>query len=79
MGESELHADALAQHEVATVVIRLAHSVEQASELLESATELHRKVAELHAALTEPLLDLERLLERRGSQRDRLRRSIRRH
>jgi hypothetical protein len=62
MDEPKPTADVIAPHEIANVVARLALSVEQTSELLESATELHRKVAELHAALTEPLLDLERLL-----------------
>ena len=55
-------ADVIAQHEVARVVVRLSRALEQTSELLEAATELHRKVVELHAVLTEPLVDLERLL-----------------
>lgn len=52
----------IAQHDVASVVVRLSRALEQASELLEAASELHRKVAELHGALTEPLVDLERVL-----------------
>jgi hypothetical protein len=55
-------ADVIAQNEIASVVIRLSRALEQTSELLEAATDLHRQVVELHAGLTEPLVDLERLL-----------------
>ena len=50
------------RHEFASVVIQLSLALEQTSELLETATNLHRQLAELHAGLTEPLVDLERLL-----------------
>jgi hypothetical protein len=55
-------ADVIAQNEIASVVIRLSRALEQTSELLEAATDLHRQLVELHAGLTEPLVDLERLL-----------------
>jgi hypothetical protein len=55
-------AAVIAQNEIASVVIRLSRALEQTSELLEAATDLHRQVVELHAGLTEPLVDLERLL-----------------
>jgi hypothetical protein len=47
---------------IAKAVVRLADAVEQTGELLEAATDLHRKVAELHGTLTEPLVELERVL-----------------
>jgi hypothetical protein len=47
---------------IAQAVVRLAHAVEQTSELLAAATELHRKAVKLHGSLTEPLVELERLL-----------------
>ena len=47
---------------IAKVVVRLADAVEQTGELLVVATELHRKVAELQGILTEPLVELERVL-----------------
>jgi hypothetical protein len=50
------------QHEVANLVVRLARAVEQTTELLEAATNLHRDLAEVDGALTEALVDLERLL-----------------
>ena len=43
-------------------VVRLARAVEQTGELLAAATELHRRLADLHTTLTEPLVELERLL-----------------
>jgi len=55
-------AAVIAQNEIASVVIRLSRALEQTSELLEAATDLHRQLVELHAGLTEPLVDLERLL-----------------
>jgi hypothetical protein len=54
-------AEVIAQ-QIASVVIRLSRALEQTSELLEAATDLHRQLVELHAGLTEPLVDLERLL-----------------
>ncbi|MFL5919264.1 MAG: hypothetical protein ACJ74X_11125 [Gaiellaceae bacterium] len=62
MDEPEIADAVVAQHEVASFVVRLARAVDQTAELLEAATELHQNVAELHGALTEALLDLERLL-----------------
>ena len=62
MSELVPPADVVAQHEIASVVIQLSLALEQTSELLETATNLHRQLAELHAGLTEPLVDLERLL-----------------
>jgi predicted transcriptional regulator len=52
----------VSQHEVASLVVRLARAVEQTTELLEAATELHRNLAELDGAITESLVDLERFL-----------------
>jgi hypothetical protein len=51
---------------IAKAVIRLTHAVEQTTELLVAVTDLHRKVAELHGALTEPLVELERVLGERA-------------
>lgn len=68
MSEPGSSADAIAQGEVAQVVLRLSRALEQTSELLAAATDLHRRVAELHALLTEPLVDLERLLREAGKQ-----------
>jgi Ca2+-transporting ATPase len=48
----------------------LALAVEQTSELLVAATDLHRRVAELHGAVTEPLVELERVLAKRGAHPD---------
>ncbi|MFL6039256.1 MAG: hypothetical protein ACJ74B_11555 [Gaiellaceae bacterium] len=62
MDEAETADAVVAQHEVASFVVRLARAVDQTTELLGAATELHQNVAELHGALTEALLDLERLL-----------------
>jgi hypothetical protein len=42
--------------------VRLADAVEKTGELLALATELHSRLADLHAALTEPLVELERLV-----------------
>jgi hypothetical protein len=53
---------AIAEGELAGVVVRMSCALEQATELLEAASDIHRKLLELHAALTEPLVDLERLL-----------------
>jgi hypothetical protein len=50
------------------VVVRLAQALERPGDLLEATAELHRKVVELHAALTEPLVDLERLLAEAQTQ-----------
>jgi hypothetical protein len=60
--ESEPTPDVISRQEAASLVVRLAQALEQAGVLLEASAELHRKVVELHAALTEPLVDLERLL-----------------
>jgi hypothetical protein len=62
MAEPVPPVDIIAQHEVARLVVQLSYALEQTSELLEAATDLHRKVVDLHAVLTEPLVDLERLL-----------------
>jgi hypothetical protein len=55
---------------IAKVVVQLALAVEQTSELLVAATDLHRRVAELHGAVTEPLVELERVLAKRGAHPD---------
>jgi hypothetical protein len=68
MSEPGSPADVIAQSEVAKVVLRLSQALEQTSELLAAATDLHRRVIELHALLTEPLVDLERLLREAGKQ-----------
>lgn len=47
---------------VAKAVVRLSYAVEQTGELLVAATDLHRKVTALHGALTETLVELERVL-----------------
>lgn len=62
MGKDENPPVVIGQHEAASLVVRLARAVEQTTELLESATKLHRDLAELDGALTESLVDLERLL-----------------
>jgi hypothetical protein len=47
---------------IAYAVAQLARAVDQTSELLVAATELHRKAVDLHESLTEPLVELERVL-----------------
>jgi hypothetical protein len=69
MDESERPADVISQHEAASLIVRLAQALDEASELLETTAEMHRKVAELHASLAEPLVDLERLLTEAQKQR----------
>ena len=63
MSEPAPRGDAIAQSDVAEVVVQLSRALEQTSELLEAANDLHRRVVELHAALTAPLVDLEGLLK----------------
>jgi catechol 2,3-dioxygenase-like lactoylglutathione lyase family enzyme len=59
---------AVAEKELVSVLLRISTAVEQTAQLLEAANEVHRRLVELHAALTEPLVDLERLLrEARGA------------
>jgi catechol 2,3-dioxygenase-like lactoylglutathione lyase family enzyme len=53
---------AVAEKELVSVLLRISTAVEQTAQLLEAANEVHRRLVELHAALTEPLVDLERLL-----------------
>lgn len=62
MGEQGKVPVVVSQHEVASLVVRLARAVEQTTELLEAVTKLHGDLAELDGALTESLVDLERLL-----------------
>jgi hypothetical protein len=58
----------IARHELARIVLELSRAVEQTSELLEAATDLHRKAVDLQATLTEPLVDLERVLKEESKQ-----------
>ena len=60
--EREPVAAVIGPKEVASLIVQLSRAIEQTTELLEAASELHRKLAELHGALTEPLVDLERVL-----------------
>jgi hypothetical protein len=69
MDKSEPTANVISEHEVASLVVRLGHALDQTRELLEAAAELHRKLVELHSALAEPLVDLERLLIEAQTQR----------
>jgi len=62
MPESVPPASSIAEQGVARAVVRISLAVEQTAELLEDAKRLHGKLVDLHAALTEPLVDLERLL-----------------
>jgi hypothetical protein len=55
---------------IAKAVVQLTLAVEQASELLVAATDLHRRVAELHGTLTEPLVELDRVLTAGGAHPD---------
>jgi hypothetical protein len=54
---------------IARAVLQLAHALDQTSELLVAATELQRKVTDLHATLTEPLVELERVLAQSSTDR----------
>ena len=55
-------APPLTEEEAARFLLRLADAVDQTSQVLEVATDLHRRLCTLHAALTEPVVDLERLM-----------------
>jgi predicted enzyme related to lactoylglutathione lyase len=55
-------AGAVGERELVSVLVRISTAVEQTGKLLEAANEIHSRLVELHAALTEPLVDLERLL-----------------
>jgi len=44
------------------LLLRLAEAVDQTGQVLEVVTDLHRRLADLHATLTDPVIDLERLL-----------------
>jgi hypothetical protein len=44
------------------ILLRLSAAVDQMVQLLEAANDVHRRLIELHGSLTEPLVDLERLL-----------------
>jgi catechol 2,3-dioxygenase-like lactoylglutathione lyase family enzyme len=53
---------AVGEKELVSVLVRISTAVEQTGQLLEAANEVHRRLVQLHGALTEPLVDLERLL-----------------
>jgi catechol 2,3-dioxygenase-like lactoylglutathione lyase family enzyme len=55
-------AAAVGERELVSVLVRISNAVEQTGQLLEAANEIHSRLVGLHAALTDPLVDLERLL-----------------
>jgi hypothetical protein len=52
----------LDQREAAILVTRLSVALDEVTQLLVVAADVHRRLAGLQSALTEPLVDLERLL-----------------
>jgi hypothetical protein len=53
---------AIDEQELVRILLRFSAAVEQTAVLLEAANDVHRRLVDLHGALTEPLVDLERLL-----------------
>jgi hypothetical protein len=52
----------LDEREAAMLVTRLSVALDEVTQLLAVATDVHRRLVGLQSALTEPLVDLERLL-----------------